>query len=159
VAADGGNWQETLKELGRATLAMYRRHRGVAALTLGRVAVTPSMLAIVERLLAELKSAGMPDQVAAFVGDLGGLYVGAIAYELDVTPLAGPGAADFIAQFNAWMRSLPADRFPNTLAMADTLAAGSADDRFEWGLDVIVRGLASYLKDPPDRAAGWPPGR
>ena len=159
VPPTGGNWQETLKELGRAMLAMYRRHRGVAALTLGRVAVTPSMLAIGERLLAELKSAGMPDQVAAFVGDLGGLYVGAIAYEQDVTPLAGPGAADFIAQFTAWMRSLPADRFPNTLAMADTLVAGSADDRFEWGLDVIIRGLASYLKDPPDPAAGWPPGR
>jgi TetR/AcrR family tetracycline transcriptional repressor len=56
------------------------------------------------------------------------------------------------------MRSLPADRFPNTVALAGTLTAGSADDRFEWGLDVIVRGLATYLKDPPDPAAGWPPG-
>ena len=42
--------------------------------------------------------------------------------------------------------------------LAGTLTAGSADDRFEWGLDVIVRGLATYLKDPPDPAAGWPPG-
>jgi hypothetical protein len=123
------------------------------------VAVTPSMLAISERLLAELRAAGMPDQVSAFVGDLGGLYVGAIAYEQDVTPVAGPGAADFIAQFTEWMRSLPADRFPNTIAMADTLTRGSADDRFEWGMDVLVRGLASYLKDPPDPAAGWPAGR
>jgi TetR/AcrR family transcriptional regulator, tetracycline repressor protein len=156
VPPTGGNWQETVKELGRAMLAMYRRHRGVAALTLGRVAVTPSMLPIAERLLAELRAAGMPDQVAAFVGDLGGLYVGAIAYEMDVTPLAGSGTADFIAQFTAWMKSLPADRFPNTIAMADILPVGSADDRFEWGLDVLVRGLATYLKDPPDPAAGWP---
>jgi AcrR family transcriptional regulator len=159
VPPTGGNWQETLKELARAMLAMYRRHRGVAVLTLGRVAVTPSMLAISERLLAELRAAGMPDQVSAFVGDLGGLYVGAIAYEQDVTPVAGPGAADFIAQFTEWMRSLPADQFPNTIAMADTLTRGSADDRFEWGMDVLVRGLASYLKDPPDPAAGWPAGR
>jgi AcrR family transcriptional regulator len=159
VPPTGGSWQETLKELGRAMLAMYRRHRGVAVLTLGRVAVTPSMLAISERLLGELRAAGMPDQVAAFVGDLGGLYVGAIAYEQDVTPVAGPGAGEFIAQFSEWMRSLPADRFPNTIAMADTLTAGSADDRFEWGMDVLVRGLASYLKDPPDPAAGWPAGR
>jgi TetR/AcrR family transcriptional regulator, tetracycline repressor protein len=158
IPPTGGNWQETVKDLARAMLAMYRRHRGVAALTLGRVAVTPGMLPIAERLLAELRAAGMPDQVAAFVGDLGGLYVGAIAYELDVTPVAGPSAAEFIAQFTAWMRSLPADRFPNTVALAGTLTAGSADDRFEWGLDVIVRGLATYLKDPPDPAAGWPPG-
>jgi TetR/AcrR family tetracycline transcriptional repressor len=158
VPPTGGNWQQTLMELGRATLAMYRRHRGVAALTLGRVVFTPSMLTIGERLLTETRAAGMPDQVAAFVGDLGGLYVGAIAYELDVTPMAGPGAADFIAQFTAWMRSLPADQFPSTVALADTLSAGTADDRFEWGLDVIIRGLATYLKDPPDPAAGWPPG-
>ena len=155
VPPTGGDWQQTLKELGRATLAMYRRHRGVAALTLGRVAMTPSMLLTEERLLAELRSAGMPAQVAAFVGDLGALYVGAIAYELDVTPLGGEGQ-EFLAQFTAWMKSLPADQFPNLLAMVDTLTTGSAADRFEWGLDVIVRGLATYLKEPPDPRDGWP---
>jgi TetR/AcrR family transcriptional regulator, tetracycline repressor protein len=155
VPPTGGNWQETVKELARATLAMFRRHRGVAALSLGRVAVTPSMLTIGERLLAELRAAGMPDQVAAFVGDLGGLYIGAIAYELDMTPLADEGQK-FLAQFTAWMKSLPADQFPNTVAMADTLAAGGTDERFEWGLDVLVRGLASYLKEPPDPRDGWP---
>lgn len=132
-------------------------HPGVAALTLGRVAVTPSMLAMGERILSELRQAGIPDQVAAFVGDLGGLFVAAFAYEQDVTPLAGR-EQDFLAQFTAWLTSLPADRFPNTLALAGKLTAGSGDDRFEWGLDVLVRGLASYLDVPPDPAAGWPSG-
>jgi AcrR family transcriptional regulator len=157
VPPTGGNWQETVKEFARAMLRAYRRHRGVAALTLGRVAVTPGMLATGERILAEVRSAGMPDQVAAFVRDLGGLYVGAIASELDVTPLAGPGQ-EFLAQFTAWMKSLPADRFPNTRALADMLAAGSIEERFEWGLDVLVRGLATYLTEPLDPRAGWPSG-
>ncbi|HTS98205.1 MAG TPA: TetR/AcrR family transcriptional regulator [Streptosporangiaceae bacterium] len=153
-----GSWQDTLKEFARSMLGMYRRHPGVAALTLGRVAVTPSMLAMGERILAELRSAGLPDQVAAFAGDLGGLYVGAIAYEQDVAPQTGQDE-DFLVQFTAWMKSLPADRFPHTLAMAETLTAGTAADRFEWGLDVIVRGLATYLKEPPDPRDGWPGGR
>ncbi len=153
-----GSWRDTLKEFARALLGMYRSHPGVAALTLGRVAVTPSMLAMGERILAELRSAGLPDQVAAFAGDLGGLYVGAIAYEQDVAPQTGQDE-DFLAQFTAWMRSLPADRFPHTLAMAETLTAGTPADRFEWGLDVIVRGLATYLKEPPDPRDGWPGGR
>jgi TetR/AcrR family tetracycline transcriptional repressor len=152
-----GSWQETIKEFSRAMLAMFRRHPGVAALTLGRVAVTPSMLAVGERILSELRQAGIPDQVAAFVGDLGGLYVGSFAYEQDVARLSGP-EQDFLAQFTAWLKSLPADRFPNTLALADQLTAGSGDDRFEWGLDVLVRGLASYLDVPPDPAARWPAG-
>jgi TetR/AcrR family transcriptional regulator, tetracycline repressor protein len=150
-----GSWQETLREFGRALLAMYRRHPGVAALTLGRVAVTPAMLPLGERVVSELRAAGMPDQVAAFVGDLAGLYIGAFAYELDVTPLSGR-ESEFLQQFTAWIRSLPADRFPNTVALADTAVAGTADDRFEWGMDVLIRGLATYLVVPPDPAAGWP---
>jgi TetR/AcrR family transcriptional regulator, tetracycline repressor protein len=138
-------------------LDVFRRHPGVAALTLGRVAVTPSMLAMGERILAELRQAGIPDQVAAFVGDLGGLYVAAFAYEQDVSPMTGR-EQDFLGQFTAWLRSLPADSFPNILAVADKLTAGSSDDRFEWGLDVLVRGLASYLQVPPDPSARWPSG-
>ncbi len=157
VPPAGGDWRQTLKQLGRAMLAMYRRHRGVAVLTLGRVVVTPSMLAMGERVLSELRSAGMPDQVAAFVGDLCGLYVSAFAYELDVTPLAGH-EQDFLAQFTAWIKSLPAGRFPNTVALADAAVAGTAEQRFEWGMDVIIRGLASYLKEPPGPAACWPSG-
>ena len=136
-------------------LGVFRRHPGVAGLTLGRVPWGPGMLAIAEAILAGLRSAGIPDQVAAFVGDLAGLYVGSFAYELEVTPVPGPGDEQR-AQMAAWLRSLPRDRFPNTVALATQLVAGSADDRFEWGMDVIVRGLASYLDVPPDTRARWP---
>ncbi len=154
VPGTAGGWQEMLKEFGRNMLAVLRKYPGVAALTFGRMAVSPSMLAVGERILAELRAAGIPDQVAAYFGDLGGLYVGGIAYELDVAP-PGDQAAQ-TAQFADWMRSLPPDRFPNTVALADKLVAGTAEDRFEWGLDVIVRGLASYLDQPPDTSARWP---
>lgn len=155
VPESTGDWQEVLKELGRRMLAVFRRYPGVAALTLGRVAVTPSMLPVGERVLSELRSAGLPDQVAAYVGDLAGLYVGAVAYELDVAPSGGQDA-EMLAQFATWMRSLPPDRYPNTVALASKLVAGTAEERFEWGLDVIVRGLATYLDVPPDPRAGWP---
>jgi AcrR family transcriptional regulator len=149
-----GNWQEWLKEFARAMLDMYRRHPGVAVLTLGRVAVTPSMLSGMEEMLGELRSVGLPDQVAIFVGDLAGLYVGGYAYELEVAPPGDPER--FRDQFTGWLRSLPPDQFPNLRSLAGTMTAGSAEARFEWGLDVIIRGLASYLDKPPDPAAGWP---
>jgi hypothetical protein len=38
------------------------------------------------------------------------------------------------------------------------LAAGSIEDRFECGLDVFVRGLATYLTEPLDPRTGWPSG-
>jgi hypothetical protein len=107
-----------------------------------------------ERMLGTLRAAGLPDQVAVFVGDLGSLYVAAYAYEQDVTPVAEPG--DFAAQAAAWLKSLPDDQFPNTVAVAELMVAGAGTDRFEWGLDVIIRGLASYLTSPPTVEARWP---
>lgn len=154
IPSPGGDWQDLVKTFAREMLGIFKRHRGVAALTMGRVPFGPSMLAGSEYMLSQLRAAGLPDQVTAFVGDLGGLYVGAIAYEQEVTPIAE--SADFAEQAAKWLKSLPRDQYPNTVELADRLVAGSADDRFEWGLDVIVRGLASYLTSPPTPEAHWP---
>ena len=148
------DWQDMLRSWARESLAVFRRHPGVAGLSLGRVPFGPAMLNSVERMLSTLRAAGLPDQVAVFVGDLGSLYVAAYAYEQDVTPVAEPG--DFAAEAAAWLKSLPADQFPNTVAVADLMVGGAGTDRFEWGLDVIIRGLATYLDSPPTKDAGWP---
>ena len=138
-------------------LGIFKRHPGVAGLTMGRVPFGPSMLKGSEYILGRLRAAGLPDQVVAFVGDLGGLYVGALAFEQEVTPITQPG--DFAAQAAAWLKSLPKDQFPNTVELADLLVAGSPEDRFEWGLDVIIRGLASYLTSPADRRSRLAPAQ
>src|SRR6185437_10042431 len=85
VPEAGGDWQDALRSAARNTYEVFKRHPGVAALTLGRVPFGPAMLPGAERMLSELRGAGIPDQVAAFAGDLGSLYVGAIAYERDVS--------------------------------------------------------------------------
>ena len=77
----GPDWQEMLRSWARETLGVFRRHPGVAGLSLGRVPFGPAMLTGVERMLAAMRSAGIPDQVAAFAGDLGSLYVAAYAHE------------------------------------------------------------------------------
>lgn len=148
------DWQEVLRRTSREMYGVFKRHPGVAGLTMGRVPFGPALLAGGEYLLKVLREAGLPDQVAAFVGDLGSLYVGAIAYERDVTPITEP--ADFADQAQQWLKSLPPEQFPHTVALAGNLVAGDADARFEWGLDVIIRGLASYLTDPPGPEACWP---
>lgn len=152
--APGLDWQDMLRSWAREVLGVFRRHRGVAGLTLGRVPFGPTLLSGMERMLGELRAAGIPDQVAVFVGDLGSLYVGAFAYEQEVTPVAESG--EFAQQAASWLKSLPREAFPNTVALADSIVAGSGDDRFEWGLDVLIRGIASYLTAPPTADARWP---
>jgi TetR/AcrR family transcriptional regulator, tetracycline repressor protein len=50
------------------------------------------------------------------------------------------------AMMRGYFASLPADQFPNVVATVDELFSGGPEERFELGLDVILRGLASYAE-------------
>lgn len=83
-----------------------------------------------------------------FSGDLMSLYVGAFAFE-ESLGLASPTGEDLppeqiIGMLRRFVGSLPEDRFPQTRGAADLLFAGDTDDRFEFGLDLLVRGLATF---------------
>jgi TetR/AcrR family tetracycline transcriptional repressor len=147
---DPERWQEQLKEWMLRARQVFKRYPGVAGLTLGRVPVGPNLVRWTEWLLALLRGAGIPDRIAAYAGDLGGLYLGASAYE-EGMPLPSPTGEDLppekiLAMFRAYYESLPADQFPNVHAALDELFSGGPDERFELGLDVIIRGLASYIE-------------
>ena len=47
-------------------------------------------------------------------------------------------------------RSLPPDEFPSLVALADDLTAGDNDERFEFALDLLVRGLEAMAAAHPD---------
>ena len=81
----------------------------------------------------------------AYAADMFALYVGGFAFE---ESLRGDGSAD-PDQLAAYFRSLPEDQFPTLVALADDLTAGDADERFEFGLELLVRGLEAMAKDEP----------
>ncbi len=56
-------------------------------------------------------------------------------------PIAMDEGAELLEGYFA---SLPPERFPNLVALASDLVTGSFDERFEFGLDLIVRGLESH---------------
>jgi AcrR family transcriptional regulator len=145
---DPSRWQEQLKDLARAMRAVLTRHRDLAKLSLGRVPVGPNLVRTLEWLLAVMRGAGVPDRVAGLTADLLALYVGAFAYE-DALGFEGPTAGevthdDMASMMRNYLGSLPAERFPNILQSIDAVMSAGREQRFEFGLDVMVRGLASY---------------
>ena len=44
-----------------------------------------------------------------------------------------------------YMASLPPTRFPNIVALVDTFEGG-ADERLEFGMDVLISGLAANAR-------------
>jgi AcrR family transcriptional regulator len=146
-APDPEHWQEQLKALGREMRRVLTRHRDIARVSIGAIPVGPNALLLVEWMHALLRGAGLPDRTVALVGDLCGLYIGAYAFE-ESLGLASPTGErlppeQVIAMLREYWESLPPERFPHTLALLDVLFQGGPDERFEFGLDVIVRGLAS----------------
>ena len=152
---DPSRWQEQLKEGMRRARAVLQRHRGVGQLTLGRIPMGPNLIRFTEWSLAVMRGAGVPDRIAGFAGDLAGMYLGAHALE-DAMGFQSPGGEDLppeqaLAMIRDYWASMPADRFPNVLAILDELFSGTPDERFDLGLDVIIRGIASYIEDRPTR--------
>jgi hypothetical protein len=140
---DPANWQEQMKELGRESRRLLQRHRDAAQISMGRVPVGPNSMPVMERNLAILVAAGLPPRVLALAADMFALYVGGYAFE---ESLRGDQSAD-PEQLAEYFRSLPPDQFPTLVALADDLTAGDADERFEFGLELLVRGLEAMAKD------------
>ncbi|HEX5505523.1 MAG TPA: TetR/AcrR family transcriptional regulator, partial [Thermomicrobiales bacterium] len=147
---DPARWREQLRDLARQMRASAHRHRDAARISLGRVPAGPAMARFAEWTFALLTPLGIPDRVIAYLGDLASLYVGAYAFE-ETLGLASPTGEDLppeqiVAMFRDYLVSLPAERFPHVHRAVGDLLGGDADERFEFGLDVILRGIASYAR-------------
>jgi AcrR family transcriptional regulator len=147
---DPSRWQEQLKDLGRQFRAAAHRHRDGARITLGRLPSGPTIARLAEWLFELLTPLGVPDRVIAYIGDLASLYVGAYAFE-ESLGVASPTGEDLpperiVAMVSDYLLSLPADRFPHVHRAIGDLFGGDADERFEFGLDILVRGIGTYAR-------------
>lgn len=145
-APNPDHWQDQVKDLARQMRHLLAQHRDLARLTLGRVPLGPNFVVSLEKQLAILRSGGLPDHIVAYAGDLVGLYVGAFAVEESFGKSADQanGPDSFQQMLQKYFASLPPDDFPNVTDLAVPLSVGGYDERFELGLDVLVRGLASF---------------
>jgi len=138
-------WREQLKELMRAMVRVMTKHSGSAQLAIATAVPTgPHALRVTEGMLAILRSGGLSDRVAALAGDLITTCTCALALEADTWAHAQPdpmAAEQRIHQVRDYFAALPPEMFPHIVALAGPLTEGSPEERFEFGLDVLVAGL------------------
>lgn len=142
------DWQEQLKQIGRDTRAAFSRHRDIARATLGVVPVGPNALTIVNGILGLMRAGGVSDRVAALSVDILALYFSAVSYEESLEASdkhVGDDGEIYHQQLRDFFGALPADRYPHVGAMAEALTTGDGEERFEFGLDLLVRGIASTV--------------
>jgi AcrR family transcriptional regulator len=142
---DPAHWDGQLKDLARQAYRTMLSHNDAVRLSIGRPPAGPNTLRIVEWMLAVIRGAGIPDQPAAYFGNILGRFLDASVLEASGAVTARDTdalqAADAMRDYWA---SLPPDRFPNLTALASVTFAGEPDDLFEFGLDLLMRGLEAH---------------
>ena len=130
-------WQEQLRDWLLGVREVFGRHPGVAALTLGRIPTGPNVVRWAEWTLALMRGAGIPDRIAAFAGDLLGLYLGATGYEAALPPMTSPTGEPLSPEETAgrvrdYFASLPADQFPNVWPPWTSCSAAGPTSGSSW---------------------------
>jgi AcrR family transcriptional regulator len=146
-APDPARWQDQIRDYAWHAQQVWSAHADIARASLATIPTGPGRLRVVEGLLAILRAAGLPDQVAAWGVDRLQIYIDADVYEgwlHTVKVRQGRDVEQYIGSIREYYRALPADRFPLISSLADTIMS-SGDQRFEFGLDLIIQGLAGRL--------------
>lgn len=147
---DPAHWVEQVTEGVRRMRAAFARHRDIARGAMARIPTGPNALASMDRMLGLMRASGLPDQIIAYAADLLPLYLTAVAYEESLYQSRGfteEKMAGFVEELRRYFASLPVDRFPNMVALAGPLTAGDGDERFEFGVQVLLRGLMAMGDD------------
>jgi AcrR family transcriptional regulator len=147
---DPARWKEQLRA---GMIAMHRgltAHRDIARVAIGEIPTGHNALASMEIFLGIMRAGGVPPQIAAYAADVLPLYVVATAYEDSVRANAmglrtEEEARAYFQSIDDYFASLPADRFPVLAAMVPYLTE-SEGDRFAFGLDLMIEGLATMAQ-------------
>ena len=146
---DPSRWRGQVAEVAHEMRRVANSHRDIARVQLGRFPIGPNALTFSEGLQAILRGGGLSDRTSAYAGQLLPLYVSAFALEESSglrSPSGGEASpAEVLNTIRSYLGSLPVERFPNLAALASDITGGDPDERFEFGLELLLDGLERRL--------------
>ncbi|MGZ8652631.1 MAG: TetR/AcrR family transcriptional regulator [Actinomycetota bacterium] len=144
-----GDWEPRARQAARSWRQILRAHPNTMALISEskHFDMTPTSMRPTETALRLLREVGLPedDAVKAFCA-LGGFIVVFVMFEIGVMRAAGPGSQP--PTLEGLTAALPADEFPCFMSSLPYLMQGDIDQRFEYGLDLLIAGIRSKSVAP-----------
>ena len=150
-APTSDDWRQQFKELAREYRRVLEAHRDGALLLATTLPIGPNRLRLAELSLATLLRAGYEPQVVARAGLLFADYVTNFVVEesrAQAMTAAFPTADDSADRnpMRDWFAALPPDEFPSLIALTPHLTDPDSEERFEFGMSVLLAGL-EHLED------------
>jgi AcrR family transcriptional regulator len=149
-------WTEQVTVLAQRLRTVLEDHPGIAALLKTRDPLSPHSLALAEAFLSCLHAAGLAERQTALAFRL--IYDYTLGFALsDRTSASEQRVQDDATrrQLHAFLRSLPADRFPVLASLGEHVWVADRDERFTAGLHTLIAGLQT-LPDTHQRGARRP---
>ena len=145
---DPEHWREQLEGLITRIRQTMDLHPGIARVPLANVPTGPGAVRGAERLLGILRAGGIDDRSAAWFIDVVALYVNAASFETSIYIETGRDHEDVDEQIRERFEQLDPAEFPNILSMMGPLTSGDGDERFAFGLRLMIEGLVHV--PPPE---------
>jgi TetR/AcrR family transcriptional regulator, tetracycline repressor protein len=137
-------WRDQIEALGWETRRILLAHRDAARVLAASGAPTgPNRLRLVEVSFGVLMRAGFTPADTAFAGYLLNDFV--TLFVAEEAALADQARETDSEAAHNWVAMLPADQYPNLIAAAGTLTGADAEERFRFGMEVLLDGLELRL--------------
>lgn len=155
--ADPARWKEQLRQYALEVHRVLGSHRDVARAALATIPTGENSVRAGEFVYGLLLKAGMAPREASLAMDRLILYLVGDAYEgsLHHGRMRAAGIDDpreyfetFVGQIATYYRALPRDRFPYLTKHIDDLIADDGEQRFHYGLELLLDGLEARLRKP-----------
>jgi AcrR family transcriptional regulator len=139
VFPDGkdGTWKSNLFDLLRSYLTVLFESPGIAELSLTTIPVGPNSLAITEYILGRMHEGGIRSTSAAWGVDLLLLYASSVAFEQSSRNHKG----NTLEALSASYQTVDVLKYPMIGSLKEVLLSSGGEERFRWGLEVILQGI------------------
>jgi AcrR family transcriptional regulator len=140
------DWQSVVKTIAREIRQALLAHHDAARVFAGTYPVLENVVRVGEAMMASLRRAGASPTFAAWSTlCLSYFITGFVVEEQALTPPRGAPKIDMNARRKAVL-ALSEESMPNFIAALPALTGKDFDTRFEFGLDVLMRGLEAKLR-------------
>jgi AcrR family transcriptional regulator len=148
---DPERWREQVMTTFRGLHAVLVSHRDAALAGLGRIPTTPKTMAASEVLCEILRAGGISDRAIALGLDAMMLYVCGAAFEdsmFDQT-MSPEDLRAYHDSVHDFFAALPPDRYPVLSSLTGPLTGPDGEERFEFGLEVMLAGIEAVSAREP----------
>jgi AcrR family transcriptional regulator len=136
-----GGWRDQVRLLAERSYAVLHRYRALLPVFTAGVASGPNTVRVLERWMAILLGAGFdPDRAVRVHGAILAQILGCVPRDPDVQ-----AARDRRWTGGHALEDLPPDRYPALGRAARALRQAKPEERFQFGLDLLMRGLDGLL--------------